>query len=92
MHIHPVLNDKSDVGVHDAEISIISSQLRNSIFKYTQNREKRYDSALWHSGIQSERNPANYTSLRLTGLHSTGGDTVWAPVYELYDRFSKPYR
>ncbi|CAI4219796.1 unnamed protein product [Parascedosporium putredinis] len=34
----------------------------------------------------------NYTSLRLTELPVTGGDTLWASGYELYDRFSDPYR
>jgi alpha-ketoglutarate-dependent taurine dioxygenase len=35
---------------------------------------------------------ADYTSLRLTQLPSTGGDTLWASGYEVYDRFSKPYQ
>ncbi|KAK7935038.1 hypothetical protein PG985_000533 [Apiospora marii] len=93
LHIHPVLNDKSEFGVQDAEISTISSQARDSIFKSTPKpKESRYDAALWHSDIQFERNPADYTSLRLTQLPSTGGDTLWASGYELYDRFSKPYQ
>ena len=36
--------------------------------------------------------PADYTSLRLTRLPSTGGDTLWASGYELYDRFSNAYK
>ena len=54
--------------------------------------KKRYDSARWHSDIQFEPNPADYTSLRLTTLPSCGGDTLWASGYEIYDRFSKPYQ
>ncbi|KAK8113155.1 alpha-ketoglutarate-dependent sulfonate dioxygenase [Apiospora sp. TS-2023a] len=92
LHIHPVLNNTSEFGVQDAEISTISSQARNSIFKFTKTKGRRYDSALWHSDIQFERNPADYTSLRLTQLPATGGDTLWASGYELYDRFSKPYQ
>lgn len=30
--------------------------------------------------------------MRLTQLPSSGGDTLWASGYELYDRFSEPYR
>lgn len=30
--------------------------------------------------------------MRLTQLPKTGGDTLWASGYELYDRFSKPYQ
>ena len=54
--------------------------------------KRRYDSARWHSDIQFEGCPADYTSLRLVELPSTGGDTLWASGYELYDRFSEPYR
>ena len=36
--------------------------------------------------------PADYTSLRLTKLPSTGGDTLWASGCELYDRFSPAYQ
>jgi alpha-ketoglutarate-dependent taurine dioxygenase len=36
--------------------------------------------------------PADYTSLRLTQLPQTGGDTLWASGYEIYDRFSFAYR
>ena len=36
--------------------------------------------------------PADYTSLRLTQLPKTGGDTLWASGYEIYDRFSLAYR
>ena len=53
---------------------------------------RRYDSARWHSDIQFESKPADYTSLRLTKLPSSGGDTLWASGYEIYDRFSKPYQ
>jgi alpha-ketoglutarate-dependent taurine dioxygenase len=59
----------------------------------TEARNKRkYDSALWHSDIQFETCPADYTSLRLVQLPSTGGDTLWASGYDIYDRFSKPYQ
>lgn len=55
--------------------------------------KRRYDSATWHSDIQFEVCPADYTSLRLTQLPADGGgDTLWASGYEIYDRFSKPYQ
>lgn len=34
--------------------------------------------------------PADYSSLRLTECPKTGGDTLWASGYELYDRISPP--
>ena len=95
LHVHPVLNSTSEFGVADAQISVISSEARKQMYKHeiaTHKSKKRYDSALWHSDIQFESVPADYTSLRLTKLPSTGGDTLWASGYELYDRFSLAYR
>lgn len=34
--------------------------------------------------------PADYTSLKLVQLPKTGGDTLWASGYEIYDRISEP--
>lgn len=36
--------------------------------------------------------PADYSSLRLEKLPKTGGDTLWASGYEIYDRISPPYQ
>ncbi|KAK5130741.1 hypothetical protein LTR08_001686 [Meristemomyces frigidus] len=93
LHIHPVLNNTSEFGVGDAQISHISSVSRKKMFNHESRANKRrYDAAQWHSDIQFEPKPANYTSLRLTTLPKTGGDTLWASGYEIYDRFSKPYQ
>ncbi len=94
LHIHPVFNNTAEFGVPgDAEISTISSVARTNLFKFEREKDKRrYDAADWHSDIQFEPVPADYTSLRLTQLPATGGDTLWASGYEIYDRFSKPYQ
>lgn len=96
LHIHPILNNTSEFGVADAEISTISSLQRKKTFRNEQSQRqtgsRRYDAAQWHSDIQFEPVPADYTSLRLTQLPSTGGDTLWASGYELYDRFSRAYQ
>lgn len=94
LHIHPMLNGTSEFGVQDNEISTISSEARKKYFHHQeQPNKRRYDSAKWHSDIQFEPCPADYTSLRLTKLpEDGGGDTLWASGYEIYDRFSKPYQ
>lgn len=93
LHIHPILNNTSEFGVGDDQISTISSVQRKKLFGNEPHKNKRrYDSATWHSDIQFENNPADYTSLRLTELPSTGGDTLWASGYDLYDRFSPAYQ
>ena len=92
LHIHPVLNNTNEFG-SDAQISTISSLARKKLFNHErQSDRRRYDSAQWHSDIQFEPACADYTSLRLTQLPSTGGDTLWASGYEIYDRFSKKYQ
>jgi alpha-ketoglutarate-dependent taurine dioxygenase len=95
LHIHPVMNHTSGLGVGDAEISHISSAQRVEYLKiradYAKNKH-RYNAADWHSDVQYEHCPPDYTSLRLTKLPKTGGDTVWASGYEIYDRFSPAYQ
>jgi alpha-ketoglutarate-dependent taurine dioxygenase len=90
-----VLNNTSEFGVDDAEISTISSIARKQIFKHDEQQRsgsRHYDAAQWHSDIQFEPVPADYTSLRLTKLPKSGGDTLWASGYEIYDRFSPAYQ
>lgn len=92
LHVHPVLNDSSEFGVGDHTISTISSVQRKKLFNSENAGKRRYDSATWHSDIQFEPFPADYTSLRLTQLPSTGGDTLWASGYDIYDYFSPAYQ
>ena len=92
LHIHPILNNTSEFGVGDSEISTISSLHRKKVFGSAPKNPRRYDSAQWHSDIQFETCPADYTSLRLVQLPTTGGDTLWASGYDIYDLFSKPYQ
>ncbi|KAH6646545.1 hypothetical protein BKA67DRAFT_410567 [Truncatella angustata] len=89
LHIHPVANSGRDHGGNDDEISVISSaqakQIYSTILQKTQSQRKQ-----WHSDITFEPVPSDYALLRLTQLPKTGGDTLWASGYEVYDRISKP--
>ncbi|KAI0974038.1 hypothetical protein F4678DRAFT_395621 [Xylaria arbuscula] len=95
LHIHPVINAGRDRGGRDNEISVISSvQNRKLYSKYRQQQSawnkpqtRRLE---WHSDITFEPVPSDYALLRLVELPSTGGDTLWASGYEVYDRLSKP--
>lgn len=88
-----MLNNTNEFGVGDDQISTISSVQRKKTFGAEQAKNKRrYGSATWHSDIQFENNPADYTSLRLTELPSSRGDTLWASGYDLYDRLSPAYQ
>ena len=93
LHVHPLLNGTHEFGVPDNEISIISSQGFRILGQHQKDRDDRKGGAAsWHSDIQFEPFPADYTSLRLTELPPSGGDTLWASGYELYDRYSDAYR
>ncbi|KAI9047268.1 hypothetical protein LZ554_008719 [Drepanopeziza brunnea f. sp. 'monogermtubi'] len=94
VHIHPTLNHTSEFGVADSEISKISSALRKQRVagRQTLRKNTRQSEASWHSDIQFEEVPADYTSLRIVQLPKNGGDTLWASGYDIYDRFSKPYQ
>ncbi|KAJ5684716.1 uncharacterized protein N7477_001061, partial [Penicillium maclennaniae] len=62
------------------------SRIRNeSSFKFKLPKESFPD-------FPSVCQQADFSSLRLTQLPQTGGDTLWASGYEICDRISKPYR
>jgi alpha-ketoglutarate-dependent taurine dioxygenase len=91
VHIHPVLNSANEFGAADSEISTITSLYRKSridLNKATLRRNIRNTEASWHSDIQFEEVPADYTSLRIIGLPKNGGDTLWASGMSLPDQTS----
>ncbi|KAH6692505.1 alpha-ketoglutarate-dependent sulfonate dioxygenase [Plectosphaerella plurivora] len=91
LHIHPVSNagrgeDKDD------EISVISSVQAKKLYlnRFLGQDKRQSQKSQWHSDITFEPIPSDYALLRLTQLPETGGDTLWASGYELYDRISAP--
>ncbi|KAI1641743.1 TauD-domain-containing protein [Daldinia loculata] len=94
LHIHPVINSGREHGGNDDEISTISSQQAKKLYsrKDVWAEKKQSQKNQWHSDITFEPIPSDYALLRLTELPKTGGDTLWASGYELYDRISKPLR
>ncbi|WDK17096.1 TfdA family Taurine catabolism dioxygenase TauD [Colletotrichum graminicola] len=96
LHIHPVLNSDRELGGSDPEISTISSLQNKKYYRKFLERgglsSKKQTTAQWHSDIAFEPVPADYSSLRLVQLPKTGGDTLWASGYEIYDRLSTPYQ
>ncbi|KAI0377285.1 TauD-domain-containing protein [Hypomontagnella monticulosa] len=94
LHIHPVINSGREHGDKDDEISTISSQQAKKLYakNIVWSEKKQSQKNQWHSDITFEPIPSDYALLRLTQLPKTGGDTLWASGYELYDRISKPLR
>ncbi|KAF9874977.1 alpha-ketoglutarate-dependent sulfonate [Colletotrichum karsti] len=91
LHIHPV-NNAARGNDKDDEISVISSAnaKKLSLYKFLNYNKKQTQRTQWHSDITFEPVPSDYALLRLTQLPKTGGDTLWASGYEVYDRISKP--
>lgn len=77
LHIHPILNSKREGGGSDPEISTISSVQRKKLYDYhitqMQSQKRQSFTKEWHADISFEPVPADYSSLRLTQLPSTGG-------------------
>jgi alpha-ketoglutarate-dependent taurine dioxygenase len=92
LHIHPIVNSGRDNSVKDDEISVISSVQRKKLYANFRRDRKQSGRKEWHSDITFEPIPSDYTLLRLTELPKTGGDTLWASGYEVYDRLSEPYQ
>ncbi|WFD45258.1 hypothetical protein MPSI1_003940 [Malassezia psittaci] len=93
LHIHPVFNaertgqdqivDAKGTTNNDNEISVISSNIQAALSIGPRNGADE-----WHSDISFEPVPADYTSLKVHTLPSTGGDTLWGSGYEVYDQLS----
>jgi alpha-ketoglutarate-dependent taurine dioxygenase len=92
VHIHPTLNHTNEYGVADGEISRITSQYRKhrpAAQKAGLRKNLRQSEASWHSDIQFEEVPADYTSLRIIQLPKNGGDTLWASGMPVYTQLSR---
>jgi alpha-ketoglutarate-dependent taurine dioxygenase len=97
LHIHPISNASREENGRDDEISVISSVQAKKLYSdktTTLGRpgNRQTGKHQWHSDITFEPIPSDYALLRLTQLPKTGGDTLWASGYELYDRISPTLR
>ncbi|WPG99943.1 Hypothetical protein R9X50_00276600 [Acrodontium crateriforme] len=98
LHIHPILNTKSAIKQErsaDQNVGAISSKLLYSVYGENLTDDsvctRRQSSAkMWHTDCGFEAAPADYSLLRMTQLPPSGGDTLFASTYELYDRISPP--
>ncbi|KAI3399485.1 hypothetical protein diail_6747 [Diaporthe ilicicola] len=89
LHVHPLTEEGSELG---DQISVISSekQKKGGGLTHQLSDVSRFASAGWHSDITFEPVPSDYAMLKIHTLPPTGGDTLWASGYEIYDRLSAP--
>lgn len=91
LHVHPLTEEGSELG---DQISVISSekQKKGGGLTHQLSDVSRLASAGWHADISFEPVPSDYAMLKIHTLPPTGGDTLWASGYEVYDRLSPALR
>ncbi|KAK4121010.1 taurine catabolism dioxygenase [Parathielavia appendiculata] len=91
LHVHPLTEEGSELG---DQISVISSekQKKGGGLIHHHSDVSRFASAGWHTDISFEPVPSDYAMLKIHTLPPTGGDTLWASGYEIYDRLSLPLK
>lgn len=91
LHVHPLTEAGSELG---DQISVISSekQKKGGGLTHQLSDVSRFASAGWHADITFEPVPSDYAMLKIHTLPATGGDTLWASGYEIYDRLSPAMR
>ncbi|KZM19976.1 uncharacterized protein EKO05_0003390 [Ascochyta rabiei] len=91
LHVHPLTEEGSELG---DQISVISSekQKKGGGLTHQLSDVSRFASAGWHADISFEPVPSDYAMLKIHTLPATGGDTLWASGYEIYDRLSPAIR
>ncbi|KAJ3037690.1 hypothetical protein HDV00_001412 [Rhizophlyctis rosea] len=88
LHVHPLTREFSELG---DEISVITSEGRAE-YEQTGSGSK-FASQGWHTDITFERVPSDYAILKIHTLPGeSGGDTLWASGYEVYDRLSPAFK
>ncbi|KAG9253013.1 uncharacterized protein F5Z01DRAFT_658974 [Emericellopsis atlantica] len=91
LHVHPLTEEGSELG---DQVSVISSakQKKGGGLTHQLSDVSRFASTGWHSDITFEKVPSDYAMLKIHTLPPTGGDTLWASGYEIYDRLSPPMK
>lgn len=87
LHIHPISNFGREHRGNDYRINIISSVALKKLYKNDPNEKKQESKIGWHSDINFEPIPSDYTILRLTELPGVGGGIVSNPLPKLKGSF-----
>ncbi|KAL9640023.1 MAG: hypothetical protein Q9164_000558 [Protoblastenia rupestris] len=84
--LYPLYGDDPKV------ITLIPERVAERYGYKTESQKRQSSSHEWHSDMSFEENPSDYSSLRLGQVPETGGDTLYASAYDLYDRMSEPFQ
>ncbi|KAK7926519.1 taurine catabolism dioxygenase [Apiospora marii] len=97
LHHHPINNSSQNPGVDDLISMVGSRQVKNyagitPALTSNANGKRQSSRKEWHTDIQWEHAPCDYSVLRMEISPPTGGDTMFCSGYEIYDRISTPYQ
>ncbi|KAM0806521.1 putative TauD/TfdA-like domain-containing protein [Seiridium cardinale] len=97
LHIHPINNHLQNPDVDDHISMVGSKQVKNyaglgKALSDNSGGKRQSSRTEWHTDVQWERVPSDYSILRMEVSPPTGGDTMFASAYEMYDRISTPYQ
>ncbi|PYI34340.1 taurine catabolism dioxygenase TauD, TfdA family protein [Aspergillus indologenus CBS 114.80] len=77
----------------DPELYAVSSVNNQSAFdNFLSVAEMKFSSRGWHTDESYEHVPADYSGFKMVKAPKTGGDTVWASSYAIYERLSGPFQ
>ncbi|KAI5450562.1 hypothetical protein NCC49_003017 [Naganishia albida] len=87
LHVHPLTEESSELG---DQIAVISSekQAKGGGLRHVHDDRSLFATNAWHSDITFEPIPSDYAMLKIHTLPETGGDTLWASAYDVYDKLS----
>ncbi|KAJ9616790.1 hypothetical protein H2200_000509 [Cladophialophora chaetospira] len=88
LHIHPLVEGKMEVDFIDRNVNVISSHISQKLQGEEYGDRYRFSSGGWHSDMGWEERPSDYAVLKMNETPHSGGDTLWASGYEVYDRLS----
>lgn len=88
LHIHPITEAGSELGDQISVISSVKQKKGTPPPVDLLAETSKFASKGWHADITFEPVPSDYAILKIHTLPPTGGDTLWASGYEVYDRLS----
>lgn len=91
LHIHPVNNSRENPGIDDHTSMVGSRQIQDyagigGALSINADGKRQSSCQEWHSDIQWERVPCDYSVLRMEVIPPTGGGKQYPPLFKAVSR------
>ncbi|TVY40499.1 putative alpha-ketoglutarate-dependent sulfonate dioxygenase [Lachnellula occidentalis] len=96
LNIHPLNQSTMPDGSVDPALATLTRDpskklVKQAGFGFRFAKQKQSGADGWHTDCSYENVPADFTLLHMKTTPVTGGDTLFASAYEMYDLLSTPY-